>query len=38
MFDTAEIAIFRKAGLQPVFFGNTLIGQNLPNLAYMLNT
>jgi hypothetical protein len=36
MFDTAEIAIFRKAGLQPVFFGNTLIGHSLPNLAYML--
>jgi hypothetical protein len=36
MFDTAEIAIFRKAGLQPVFFGQTLVGQNLPNLAYML--
>jgi hypothetical protein len=36
MFDTGEIAIFRKAGLQPVFFGNTLIGQNLPNLAYLL--
>ena len=36
MFDNGEIAIFRKAGLQPVFFGNTLIGHNLPNLAYML--
>jgi hypothetical protein len=36
MFDNGEIAIFRKAGLQPVFFGNTLIGQNMPNLAYML--
>jgi hypothetical protein len=36
MFDTGEIAIFRKAGLQPVFFGNTLIGHNLPNLAYLL--
>ncbi len=31
-----EIAIFRKTGLQPVFFGETLIGLNLPNLTYML--
>lgn len=31
-----EIAIFRKTGLQVVFFGETLIGSNLPNLTYML--
>ncbi|UCG56755.1 MAG: NIPSNAP family protein, partial [Phycisphaerales bacterium] len=31
-----EIAIFRKTGLQPVFFGETLIGPKLPNLTYML--
>lgn len=31
-----EIAIFRKTGLRPVFFGETLIGPNLPNLTYML--
>lgn len=31
-----EIAIFRKTGLQPVFFGETLIGPSLPNLKYML--
>ncbi len=31
-----EIDIFRKTGLQPVFFGETLIGQRLPNLNYML--
>ncbi len=36
MFDNGEIAIFRKAGLQPVFFGDTVIGANLPNLTYML--
>lgn len=36
MFNTAEIAIFRRAGLQPVFFGETLIGPNMPNLTYML--
>ena len=31
-----EIAIFRKTGLQPVFFGETIIGPKLPNLTYML--
>jgi hypothetical protein len=36
MFNTAEIAIFRRAGLQPVFFGETLVGKNMPNLIYML--
>lgn len=31
-----EIAIFRKTGLYPVFFGESIIGQRLPNLVYML--
>lgn len=31
-----EIAIFRKTGLNPVFFGETIIGPSLPNLTYML--
>jgi hypothetical protein len=36
MFNTAEISIFRKTGLRPVFFGETLIGTKLPNLTYMV--
>jgi hypothetical protein len=36
MFDLGEIAIFRKAGLNPVFFGETLVGTKMPNLTYML--
>lgn len=36
MFNTGEIEIFRKAGLMPVFFGETLIGPAMPNLTYML--
>jgi len=36
MFNTAEIAIFRKVGLHPVFFGQTLAGAKMPNLTYML--
>jgi len=31
-----EIATFRKTGLQPVFFGETIVGPKLPNLTYML--
>ena len=31
-----EIAIFRETGLNPVFFGETLIGPQMPNLTYML--
>jgi hypothetical protein len=36
MFDEGEIAIFRKTGLLPVFFGAAVYGRNLPNLTYML--
>jgi hypothetical protein len=36
MFNDAEIKIFRRSGMLPVFFGETLIGKNLPNLTYML--
>ena len=36
MFERWEISIFRRTGLQPVFFGETLIGTRLPNLTYML--
>ncbi len=36
MFDDSEIAIFRRLGMTPVFFGEALVGRNLPNLSYML--
>jgi hypothetical protein len=36
MFNAGEIPIFRRAGLTPVFFGETLIGTNMPSLTYML--
>lgn len=36
MFNEAEIGIFTRTGLVPVFFGDTLIGSGLPNLTYML--
>ena len=31
-----EIQIFKNTGLQPVFFGETLVGPQIPNLMYML--
>ena len=37
MFDEGEIAIFRKVGMIPVFFGEALAGANLPQLTYMLD-
>jgi NIPSNAP len=36
MFDTGEIAIFRRTGLTPVFFGSNLVATRLPSLTYML--
>ncbi len=36
MFNIGEIALFRRTGLAPVFFGETLVGTRLPNLTYML--
>jgi hypothetical protein len=37
MFEDGEAAIFRRLGMNPVFFGQaTLLGRNLPNITYML--
>ena len=37
MFNTGgELAVFRDTGMDPVFFGETLIGALVPNLTYML--
>ena len=36
MFNSAELGIFRRIGLRPVFFGEALIGPRLPNLTYLL--
>jgi hypothetical protein len=37
MFNQAgEIAIFKRVGLTPVFFGEAMIGEMRPNLTYML--
>jgi len=37
MFNTGgELDLFRRTGMNPVFFGQSLIGTRLPNLTYML--
>jgi hypothetical protein len=36
MFNAGEIALFGKAGFQPVFFAEARIGPKLPSLTYML--
>ena len=36
MFNEAELDIFRKVGLDAVFFGQSIFGPDLPNLTYML--
>ena len=37
MFNNAgEIQVFRDTGLTPVFFGETIFGQLMPNLTYMV--
>jgi NIPSNAP len=37
MFNEGEAAIFQRLGMDPVFFGETVVGRNLPNLTYMLS-
>ncbi len=36
MFNKHELAIFRRVGLTPVFFGSTVVGPAMPNLTYLL--
>jgi hypothetical protein len=36
MFNAGEVPIFRRAGLTPVFFGETVVGTKMPSLTYMV--
>jgi hypothetical protein len=36
MFNAGEMAIFQRLGMNPVFFGEALVGTKLPHLTYML--
>lgn len=35
-FAGPEIKIFHRVGIQPIFYSSTLVGQNLPNLTYLI--
>ncbi|HET7099614.1 MAG TPA: NIPSNAP family protein [Terriglobia bacterium] len=37
MFCSGEVDIFIRSGFHPVFFGEKLIGDRMPNLTYMLS-
>ena len=37
MFNSGEISIFERVGMRPIFFGETIVGPNQPNLTYMLS-
>jgi hypothetical protein len=37
MFNSGEIQVMRDTALAPVFYGETLIGDDVPNLMYMLS-
>jgi hypothetical protein len=37
MFNSGEIDTMREVGLGPIFYGQALIGSNLPHLTYMLS-
>lgn len=36
MFEDGEAAIFKRLGMQTVFFGRAIAGRNMPSLTYML--
>ena len=37
MFNSGEIQLMREVGLGPIFYGQALIGSNLPHLTYMVS-
>jgi hypothetical protein len=37
MFNSGEVALMREVGLCPVFFAQTLVGSQMPNLVYMVS-
>jgi hypothetical protein len=37
MFNAGEIPLMQQVGLSPVFFGQTVVGAQMPNLIYMVS-
>ncbi|WP_417731887.1 NIPSNAP family protein [Rosistilla oblonga] len=35
MFNSGEVPIFLDCGIQPIFFGQAIVGDKIPNLTYM---
>lgn len=35
-FSGAEVKIFHRSGIQPIFYADTIFGPDLPNLTYMM--
>jgi hypothetical protein len=38
MFNDGEIPLMKKVNLGPVFFGQTIVGEDMPNLVYMVSS
>jgi hypothetical protein len=37
MFNSGEVPLMQEVGLSPVFFAQTLVGPQMPNLVYMVS-
>ncbi|MCF7676377.1 MAG: NIPSNAP family protein [Akkermansiaceae bacterium] len=37
MFNSGEIPLMQEVGLTPIFFGQTIVGPQMPNLIYMVS-
>jgi hypothetical protein len=37
MFNRGESQLMREVGLNPVFFGQAIVGPQMPNLVYMIS-
>jgi hypothetical protein len=37
MFNSGEVPLMQDVGLSPVFFSQTLVGSEMPNLVYMVS-
>jgi hypothetical protein len=38
MFNSGEVPLMQESGLSPVFFAQTLVGSQMPNLVYMVSS
>jgi hypothetical protein len=38
MFNSGEVSLMQESGLSPVFFSQTVVGSQMPNLVYMVSS